>query len=80
VKYSSKAWKKRIEQPEELAVVFNLERNVDIYDFTVTPSEKEIIFQAVNNDHYDGIFEYELYKYDLESKRNPAHLLRRICR
>lgn len=56
------------EDPDQLHVVSNPEREVDIYDFTLLPNEKEFIFQSISNSDSGGTFQYELYEYNVETK------------
>lgn len=42
--------------------------DVDIYDFTIEPNEDFMIYQAVSNPFSGETFQYELYKYDFETK------------
>lgn len=56
-----------LDQPEELSIVSKKGRSVDIYDFTMIPNKNEMIFQSVSNPDNDGLFEYELYHYNMKT-------------
>lgn len=56
-------------QPEQAGIVSNPDRQVDIYDFDITPEGTGMIFQSISNSEEGGTFEYELYQYDLKSKQ-----------
>jgi Tol biopolymer transport system component len=57
-----------LDHPEEMSIISDPDREVDVFSFTITPSEDEIIFQSISNADDGGTYEYELYKYDLASK------------
>lgn len=57
-----------LDAPEEMSIISDPDREVDVFSFTVTPSEEEIIFQSISNPDDGGIYEYELYKYNLHTK------------
>lgn len=57
-----------LEQPEQMSVISEPDREVDVFSFTITPTEEEIIFQSISNPDDGGIYEYELYKYNLTTK------------
>ncbi|WP_077212773.1 TolB family protein [Bacillus dakarensis] len=57
-----------IEKPEQMSVISDPDREVDVFSFTITPSEEEIIFQSISNPDDGGTFKYELYKYNLTTK------------
>lgn len=57
-----------LDQPTNLKVVSDPDRKTDIYDFTVLPNKKEFIFQSVSNPDSGDTFQYELYKYNAETK------------
>lgn len=57
-----------LDHPEEMSVISDPEREVSIFSFTITPTGKEFIFQSISNDEEGGTYEYELYKYNFESK------------
>jgi len=40
----------------------------DVYDFTISPDEKELIIQAVAGTNNKGTFMYELFSYNLETE------------
>lgn len=56
-----------LDQPSNLKVVSDPNRKVDIYDFAVVPNETEFIFQSISNQDSGDIFQYELYKYNVET-------------
>ena len=51
-----------------MSVISDPEREVSIFSFTITPDGNEFIFQSISNPDEGGIFEYELYKYNLDTK------------
>lgn len=55
-------------KPEKMLVISDPEREVDVFSFTITPSEEEIIFQSISNPEDGDIYEYELYRYNLTTK------------
>lgn len=57
-----------LEQPTNLKVISDPNRQVDIFDFVFVPNENEIIYQSISNKDSGGIFQYELYKYNSETK------------
>ncbi|WP_286228773.1 hypothetical protein [Neobacillus mesonae] len=57
-----------LDHPEEMSVISDPDREVDVFSFTITPNGKELIFQSISNADEGGTFEYELYKYNLDSK------------
>ncbi|MGC8230933.1 hypothetical protein ACP2W0_18250 [Pseudobacillus badius] len=65
---SQKIFQFLLDQPANFKVVSNPERKNDIYDFTVVPNKKEFIFQSVSNPESGDTFQYELYKYNAETK------------
>lgn len=55
---------------DDLTVISEPDRAVDIYDFAIVPSKQEIIFQSISNFGEDNsLFEYELYHYHWENKQ-----------
>lgn len=67
---TQKVFQVPLDRPDELSVISNLNRSDDIYDFAMTPGEKEMIFQSVSNlDKGDPIFEYELYHYNFAKEQ-----------
>lgn len=58
-----------LDQPEDMKIVSDPDRKVDIYDFTVVPETKEFIFQSVSNPDTGGTFQYELFRYNPETKK-----------
>ena len=57
-----------LNHPEEMFVISDPDREVSIYSFTITPNGNELIFQSISNPDEGDIFEYELYKYNLDTK------------
>ncbi|WP_078549181.1 TolB-like translocation protein [Litchfieldia alkalitelluris] len=57
-----------LEDSEETSVISDPNREVSIFSFTITPDENELIFQSISNPNDGGIFKYELYKYNLDTK------------
>ncbi|WP_033827899.1 TolB-like translocation protein [Bacillus andreraoultii] len=57
-----------LEQPDKIKIASDSARDVDIYSFILLPSGKEMIFQSVSNPDSSGTFEYELYRYNMETK------------
>ena len=49
-----------------LTIVDTLEQ--DVYDFAISPDEKELIIQAVAGNSKKGTYIYELFSYNLETK------------
>ncbi|MBY0099574.1 hypothetical protein [Mesobacillus maritimus] len=58
-----------LEEPSKRMVVSDPNREVDIFDFTMVPNNKEIVFQSIGNVDSGDTFQYELYKYNLETKQ-----------
>ena len=50
----------------KITIVNTLEQ--DVYDFTISPDEKELIIQAVAGTDSNGTYIYELFSYNLETK------------
>lgn len=57
-----------LDRPEEMKVISDPEREVDVYSFTIVPPGHEMIFQSVSNPNSGGTFEYELFQYEFDSK------------
>ncbi|SEN55439.1 TolB protein [Mesobacillus persicus] len=57
-----------LSNPTERTVVSDPNREVDIFDFAFVPNSKDIIFQSIGNIDSGDTFEYELYKYNIETK------------
>lgn len=57
-----------LNDPENMHIVSDPEREVDIWGFTLIPNSHDIIFKSVANHDDGGIFQYELYHYDTETK------------
>lgn len=57
-----------LDHPEEMSVISDPDREVSIFSFTITPAGNEFIFQSISNPDEGGIFEYELYKYNFDTK------------
>ncbi|WP_404328680.1 hypothetical protein [Mesobacillus maritimus] len=57
-----------LEEPSKRKVISDPNREVDIFDFTIVPDRKEIVFQSIGNFDSGGTYQYELYKYNLETK------------
>lgn len=55
-----------IDQSDDISVVSKQDRMTDIYDFLIVPGENEVIFQSASTTNKSGIYEYELYHYDIE--------------
>lgn len=51
-----------------IETVTDSKRDVDIFDFTITPDEKTMIFQSISNEQSGSTYIYELYSYDLKTK------------
>lgn len=58
-----------LDYPEEMSVISDPEREVSIFSFTITPDGNEFIFQSISNPNDSDTFEYELYKYNLNTKK-----------
>ncbi len=57
-----------LDHPEGMSVISDPEREVSIFSFTITPDGNEFIFQSISNPNDGGIFKYELYRYNLDTK------------
>ncbi|MGM0904439.1 MAG: hypothetical protein ACQEXB_25490 [Bacillota bacterium] len=57
-----------LEESSKRKVISDPNREVDIFDFTIVPDRKEIVFQSIGNFDSGGTYQYELYKYNLETK------------
>lgn len=57
-----------LDHPEEMAVISDPDREVSIFSFAITPDGNEFIFQSISNPNDGGIFKYELYRYNLDTK------------
>jgi dipeptidyl aminopeptidase/acylaminoacyl peptidase len=57
-----------LDDPSKRKVVSDPNREVDIFDFTMVPNSREIVFQSIGNFDSGGTYQYELYKYNLETK------------
>jgi Tol biopolymer transport system component len=57
-----------LDHPEEMSIISDSKREVSIFSFTITPDGKKLIFQSISNPNDGGTFEYELYKYNLDTK------------
>lgn len=58
-----------LESTEEMVALSDIERDVDIFDFSFLDGEKAIVFQSIANFNSGDIFEYELFYYDLETNK-----------
>lgn len=56
-----------LSNPDKLSVLKTIDQ--DIFDFAFSPDEKEIVFQAVAGENHRGIFMYELFSYNFETKK-----------
>lgn len=65
-----------LNEPESIAVVSNMDREADIYDFTIVPNKQEMIYQSISNMHEGGTYEYELYHFNWETgeEKQLTHL------
>ncbi|HZW68742.1 MAG TPA: hypothetical protein VFF20_09075 [Pseudogracilibacillus sp.] len=61
-----------LEPTEEMIVLSDVEREADVFDFSLVEGEEAIVFQSIANYNSGDIFEYELYYYDLERKEEEA--------
>lgn len=61
-------FKMSLDRPGDLTIVSDEEWDADIFDFVLTPSEDEIIFQSISNFDSHDIYQYELYSMDLNTK------------
>lgn len=59
-----------LDDPNGLQVVSDPELERDIYTFELTPEENEIIYQAISDPESSGIFQYELFRYNRETKEH----------
>lgn len=59
----------RLDDADKRTVVSDPDREVDIFDFTIIPNSKEIVFQSIGNIDSGDTYQYELYKYNLETKK-----------
>ncbi|MFC4321374.1 PD40 domain-containing protein [Litchfieldia salsa] len=57
-----------LENPDEMSVLSDPKRDVSIFSFTITPDGNEVIFQSISNPNDGGIYEYELFTYNLDTK------------
>lgn len=55
-------------QPEEISIISDPDREIDIYDFAIVPGKEAMVFQSISNANAGGTFEYELYYYDWDRK------------
>ena len=58
-----------LDRPEKMSVISDPKREVSVFSFTMTPSEKEMIYQSISNPDEGGTYKYELYKYNVETKK-----------
>lgn len=58
-----------LEPSEEMIVLSDVEREADVFDFSFIDGEKAVVFQSIANFNSGDIFEYELFYYDLETKK-----------
>jgi len=63
---TQKIYKVPLDDPEQLNVVSDENRNIDIFDFAILPEENGMIFQSISNWAEGRTFQYELYFYDWE--------------
>lgn len=56
-----------LDNPEELSIVSDPKREIDIFDFTIIPEEPVMIFQSISNLNAGSTFQYELYDYNWDS-------------
>lgn len=61
-----KVYKVPLDNPEQLTVVSDENRDIDIFDFAILPDETGMIFQSISNWENGGTFQYELYYDDWE--------------
>lgn len=57
-----------LEQPEEMKVISDPEREVDVFSFEVFPTGNEMVYASIRNPDDGGTYQYELYKYHMETK------------
>ncbi|RFU62298.1 hypothetical protein D0469_20560 [Peribacillus saganii] len=58
-----------LDSPEDLHVVTDPNKEIDITELILAPSGNEIIYQSISNPDDDGTYKYELFSYHLESKK-----------
>lgn len=57
-----------IDNPDNYSIVSNPDRDTSIFDFTLIPNKEKIIYQSIRKTGSDGIYQYELYKYNRKTK------------
>jgi Tol biopolymer transport system component len=57
-----------LDDPSKRKIFSDPNREVDIFDFTIIPDSKEIVFQSIGNFDSGDTYQYELYKYNLKTK------------
>lgn len=53
-----------LNEPDDKTIVSNPVGEEDIYDFLILPEREELVYQAVGGTGKNGIFEYELFKFN----------------
>lgn len=65
-----------LDSSSDISVISQIDRDKDIYDFAIVPDKDEIVFQSVSKTGEQGIYEYELFLYNLETgeEKQLTHL------
>ncbi len=61
---NQKVFQVPLDNPSELTIVSDENREIDIYDFVILPDNSGMIFQSISNFETGGTYQYELYAYD----------------
>lgn len=56
-----------LSDPENMKIVSDPNREEGIWGFTLIPNSEEMIFKSIANKDDGGIFQYELYRYNMET-------------
>ncbi|MDZ5473595.1 hypothetical protein SM124_17910 [Bacillus sp. 31A1R] len=56
------------DHPENPTIASDIEREEDIFSFTFTPTGNEMIFNSISNVDSGDTFQYELYRYNVDTK------------
>src|SRR5690606_12665419 len=56
-----------LNEPENMAIVSDPNREEGVWGFTLVPNREEMIFKSIANKNDGGTFQYELYLYNMET-------------